>query len=139
MLRRLVRNPLVITLSLAALALVSVAAVHDDVAAKPTSTATTAPVPAPVADAGPPETAPIADADKRFAGTVREVLFAGSYVYVEVELAEGDARWVVGIDDPPRVGDRVQVRAHGERRDFHSARLDRDFERLLFGEFSPLG
>ncbi len=114
-------------LGLVASTVVAVAVIDGEADAKPAATVV----------AAPPETTPIREADKQFTGTVREVLFAGSYVYVEVELEGGEMRWVVGTDDPPRVGERVEVSAYGERRDFHSRRLDRDFARLLFGQFEP--
>lgn len=135
MLRRLFQQPLVLALGLVASTLVVVALIDGEADAKPAASVEDAP--APSASTAPPETAPIREADKHFTGSVREVLFAGSYVYVEVELEGGETRWVVGTDDPPRVGERVEVSAYGERRDFHSRRLDRDFARLLFGQFAP--
>lgn len=129
-----------ITLSLAGLAIVVVAAVDRSAEAKlpPAVVASAEPEPeiepiparAPTADS-------VAETDAEFEGRVREVLLAGSYAYFEVELASGEVRWVVTMDAPPTRGDQVRVEAFGERRNFHSRRLAREFERVLFGEYDP--
>jgi hypothetical protein len=61
-----------------------------------------------------------------FAGTVREVLPAGGYTYARV-----DDRWVVTLKKLA-VGDRVSVKGFGEKSSFHSARLSRTFDHLVF-------
>ena len=61
-------------------------------------------------------------------GVVAEVLLAGHYTYVRV----GDAWAVVmgSLDASP--GEAIHLQVQGSQRDFHSRRLDRDFERLYF-------
>src|SRR5690349_18415039 len=62
-----------------------------------------------------------------FSGTVREVLAAGSYTYARI-----DDRWVVTLKKPLRVGERVHVTGFGQKDSFHSARLSRTFDHLVF-------
>jgi hypothetical protein len=64
-------------------------------------------------------------------GHVAEVLPAGSYTYLRLEGDE-DGVWHVISDDPPYIGDRLRYHSYAERAPFHSARLDRDFPRLVF-------
>jgi len=78
-------------------------------------------------------TAPLVGADAvdlHGVGTAEEVLQAGSYTYVRVsDLSEG---WLVFAHRAPALGETVRWRGYAERRPFHSRRLDRDFERVVF-------
>ncbi len=61
-------------------------------------------------------------------GVVREVLAAGHYTYVRV-----DTQWAVVFGEVSAVpGHEITLRVQGSQDDFHSRRLDRDFERLFF-------
>lgn len=87
---------------------------------------------------GPPLAgiAPVADADRDFEGIVRERLPAGSYLYLAVE--HGDRmRWIATTGSDAELGTRVRVQSMGVRHDFHSRRLDRSFDELVFGVVSP--
>lgn len=69
-----------------------------------------------------------------FAGVVREARGAGAYVYLLVADDLGGQRWVATharIGAEP--GAAVDVRTFAVRTDFRSPRLDRTFDRLLFG------
>lgn len=66
-------------------------------------------------------------------GVVHEVQSAGHYTYVRVgpEGAEGSWAVVLGrLDATP--GSAMTLRVHGHKADFHSRRLDRDFDDLYF-------
>lgn len=75
--------------------------------------------------------------ERRFEGSVVERLSAGGYTYVAVADA-GVARWVATMGDAPPAGAAVRVEAFAASDDFHSPRLDRDFDRLLFGTVEPV-
>jgi hypothetical protein len=67
-------------------------------------------------------------------GWVEERLIAGSYVYLRVRTTEPAAvTWVasLAITTPERPHVRILVLGHAKQ--FHSRRLLRDFEPLLFG------
>lgn len=74
--------------------------------------------------------------ERLFEGSVVERLAAGGYTYVAVS-DEGVARWVATMGDAPQMGVAVRVEAFAASDDFHSPRLDRDFDRLLFGTVEP--
>lgn len=76
------------------------------------------------------ELAPASDA--RYDGVVRACLRAGSYSYLEVELADGAHRWAVSMGPALAVGTAVRVEVFGARTDFHSPRLGRTFATLDF-------
>ena len=65
-------------------------------------------------------------------GPVRQRLDVGSYLYLELEGADGERTWVVGVKRPIDVGDVVEANAFGARQDFWSARLQRRFPTLWF-------
>lgn len=103
-----------------------------------------APTPAPVpsvavaTNSGSPlaDITPVAAADREFEGIVRERLPAGSYLYLAVE--HGDRlRWIATTGSDAELGTRVHVQSMGVRHDFHSRRLDRSFDELVFGVVSP--
>jgi hypothetical protein len=71
------------------------------------------------------------------AGAVVERLAAGSYTYLAVSVDDGAPRWVVTMKPGFAVGDRVHVKNMGTRRDFHSKRLGRTFDELVFGVVRP--
>lgn len=80
--------------------------------------------------------APVADADRDFEGIVRERLPAGSYLYLAVE--HGDRlRWIATTGSDAELGTRVRVQSMGVRHDFHSRRLHRSFDELVFGVVVP--
>ncbi|MBL9027181.1 MAG: hypothetical protein JNL21_33610 [Myxococcales bacterium] len=70
-------------------------------------------------------------------GTVVERLPAGSYTYLALSGDDGRPRWVVTMKRGFSVGDRVHVKNMGTRRDFHSKRLGRAFDELVFGVVRP--
>ena len=66
-------------------------------------------------------------------GVVHELQPAGHYTYVRIGApgAEGDWAVVMGrLDAEP--GEALTLRVDGSKTDFHSRRLDRDFEQLFF-------
>ena len=74
-----------------------------------------------------------AERGQRLHGHITEKLPAGGYTYLELELADGDRTWVVLMSsETPEPGDAVDVVAMGSRSDFHSRRLDRRFDHLIF-------
>jgi len=73
-----------------------------------------------------------------FMGTVKELVPAGSYLYVAVGMEDGSDRWVATLGKPLRVGATVRVHAYAERTDFVSRRTGRTFARLLFGQVIDL-
>ncbi|HWB75578.1 MAG TPA: hypothetical protein VG755_11505 [Nannocystaceae bacterium] len=79
---------------------------------------------------------PVADADREFEGIVRERLPAGSYLYLAVEQ-DDRLRWIATTGSDAELGTRVRVQSMGVRHDFHSRRLDRSFDELVFGVVSP--
>ena len=74
--------------------------------------------------------------DREFTGIVRERLPAGTYVYLGVESERG-LRWVATTGSTAALGTHVHVQSMGTRRDFHSRRLDRSFDELVFGVVVP--
>lgn len=68
--------------------------------------------------------------------TVVEVLPAGSYTYLR--LAEPADRWFVVSSGAPAAGDTVAWRGFAELRGFHSTRLDRTFDHLVFATVATL-
>ncbi|WP_157596450.1 hypothetical protein [Plesiocystis pacifica] len=69
---------------------------------------------------------------RHFEATVESVVVAGSYRYLDLRLEGGDRRWAVIAAGAPAVGERVAVDAFGLETNFHSHRLDREFDELLF-------
>lgn len=88
-------------------------------------------------DASPPPPRPrmpaIEVASGSLHGTVLERLDAGSYTYLSVGASDGRQTWVVTLGAGAPVGTDVVVRRIGRRSPFHSRRLDRTFEDLVFG------
>lgn len=66
-------------------------------------------------------------------GSVREVLVTGHYTYVRIERDDAPAAWVVTLGESHQLGDAVEARVFGVKRDFRSARLGRTFDTLHFG------
>lgn len=92
------------------------------------------PDPQPALSANPlAEAAAPTDADRNFAGQVVERLDAGGYTYVAVDRGEGRSTWVATMGRGAEVGSRVRVEGFGVKEDFHSRRLDRRFDRIVFG------
>lgn len=93
--------------------------------------------------AAPPASNPLAtaqapaQAESNFVGVVRERLPAGSYAYLAVDDA-GTRRWVATMGAGAPSGTQVQVRAYAVADDFHSRRLDRRFDRVVFGAVEPV-
>lgn len=91
----------------------------------------TAPEPPSTAGEGMPALDP--GATNLVRGEVVALAPAGPYTYVRLDGAEPET-WVVVLGTPAlRVGDTAAFRVYGERLGFRSARLARDFDRLLFG------
>ena len=76
-------------------------------------------------------------ATRRFTGTVRQALPAGGYRYLLVDEDGGAATWVVSLQQRVAAGQRVDVRQFATANDFHSARLARTFDHLVFAFISP--
>lgn len=72
-------------------------------------------------------------------GQVTDVLDAGSYTYLGWLDDEGEQRWLATLSSStiPALGSQASFVQLGERQDFHSARLERDFSRLGFGFSGP--
>ncbi|MFT5686284.1 MAG: hypothetical protein ACI8RZ_007240 [Myxococcota bacterium] len=69
-------------------------------------------------------------------GVVTEVLSAGPYSYVGYNIAsDGEVRWLasLALQEAPATGSTAEFVRYGQRQDFHSDRLDRDFPVLFFG------
>ncbi len=66
-------------------------------------------------------------------GVVHEVLPAEHYTYVRVGAPGTDGDWAVVMGTLDAVtGQAITLSVQGSQHDFHSRRLDRDFERLFF-------
>jgi hypothetical protein len=85
----------------------------------------------------PPPTNPFAEARERaerwytIEGEVEERVPAGPYLYLRVRSAEAE-HWVVALKGTVPTRRDVRMTVLGHTRDFHSARLGRDFDELLF-------
>lgn len=65
-------------------------------------------------------------------GTVDERLAAGPYVYLRLREPDGGETWLVSLKVTTPSQTRVRALVLGQADHFHSARLQRDFEPLLF-------
>jgi hypothetical protein len=65
-------------------------------------------------------------------GTVDERLAAGPYVYLRLRESDGSKAWLVSLKATTPNEDHVRALVLGQADHFHSARLKRDFEPLLF-------
>lgn len=66
-------------------------------------------------------------------GVVQEVQSAGHYTYVRIGAPGSEGDWAVvmgALDTAP--GEVLTLSVQGSQHDFHSRRLDRDFEQLFF-------
>ncbi|MEM7151269.1 MAG: hypothetical protein AAF799_00430 [Myxococcota bacterium] len=89
--------------------------------------------------AGPPTNLEPPSSDQaQLSGVIRECLPAGGYTYLRLELDDGAFPWVVTMAKSIEPGQRVAVESLGTKHDFHSNRLDRDFDELVFGIVRPL-
>ncbi|MEW5851757.1 MAG: hypothetical protein AB2A00_23410 [Myxococcota bacterium] len=70
-------------------------------------------------------------------GTIRQVLSAGPYRYVQCQLEDGSEVWVATLGGEHRVGMRASITRFARRQDFHSRRMDRTFTDLWFGIVRP--
>jgi hypothetical protein len=123
-------------MTLAGLAAVSVAGCDraaDEVGAGVDRAAAVAMTKNPFTEVEPPR-----DGDKLLRGEIVEILRAGTYTYASVACDDGTTRWVVTMRRGLSVGHRVDVTNMGVRRDFHSKRLDRTFDELVFGVVRPV-
>lgn len=70
---------------------------------------------------------------KTLGGVVHEIESVGHYTYVRVGApgTEGDWAVVMGTLDTA-AGEAITLSVQGSQTDFHSRRLDRDFDRLFF-------
>jgi len=64
-------------------------------------------------------------------GVVDERLVAGGYTYLAVNDGASQ-RWVAVMGPGEPAGTAVVVHAFGTKQNFHSPRLDRDFDELVF-------
>ena len=66
-------------------------------------------------------------------GVVHELQSAGQYTYVRLGAEGVDGEWAVVLGRvEAQLGSAMTLRVHGHKTDFHSRRLDRDFEDLYF-------
>lgn len=68
-----------------------------------------------------------------FEGDIVEALDAGSYVYLRLRSTGVQDRWVATLRGARPTGAAVSVTVFGQAAHFHSARLGRDFDPLIFG------
>lgn len=99
-----------------------------------------APLPAPQAVSPDPEHSDMpamAPTDvKRLDGTVAEVLDAGRYTYVRLDTEVG-SRWAVSMGELDlELGEAAAFDIHYQQEGFHSRILDREFDRLFFGQLA---
>jgi hypothetical protein len=76
--------------------------------------------------------APLREPERDFDGVVRQRLPAGGYAYLQVQGPDS-TRWVATMGGGEAPGTAVHVRGLATREDFHSRRLHRRFERVVFG------
>jgi hypothetical protein len=107
-----------------AVALTMACSAHD----APASRADTSGVNPFAAHAAPPE-------QRRWLeGSVEERIIAGSYVYLRLRTSEPDETlWVASLAATTPEARRVRVLVLGSAEHFHSRRLNRNFDPLLFG------
>lgn len=74
--------------------------------------------------------------DERGESVVLETLSASRYTYMRLEGAPKGTWHVVMMGDP-EPGDRVAWRGYAALDDFHSEKLGRSFERVVFTSISP--
>jgi hypothetical protein len=65
-------------------------------------------------------------------GTVRARLDAGPYAYLRLRQADGGEAWLVSLAATTPKQQRVRAIVLGRAEHFHSRRLERDFNPLLF-------
>jgi len=66
-------------------------------------------------------------------GVVHELQSAGHYTYVRVGAPGTDGDWAVVLGAlETSLGAAITLSVQGSQTDFHSRRLDRDFEQLFF-------
>ncbi|MCH9683336.1 MAG: hypothetical protein K0V04_18010 [Deltaproteobacteria bacterium] len=89
---------------------------------------------------GPPSgLIPPAEGRRQLVGVIEERLPAGGYLYLRLQPEDGASQWVVTLGGSAGVGSRVEVDNLGSRRDFHSRRLGRRFDDLVFGVVRVVG
>ncbi|MEZ4316288.1 MAG: hypothetical protein R3F61_02240 [Myxococcota bacterium] len=89
------------------------------------------PAPAPVQSAPDvPHGAPAASAAVP-GGTVRETMDSGGYTYVRLDSCGSDV-WVAGPESKVAVGDTVRIDGNMRMDGFHSPKLDRTFDSIVF-------
>lgn len=74
--------------------------------------------------------------DERGEARVLRTLRAGRYTYLTLEGAP-EGTWHVVSSDAPERGQRLRYRGYGELRSFHSKRLGRTLERVVFTSIQP--
>jgi len=74
----------------------------------------------------------------RFEGTVTQNLAAGHYSYMQVAPTDGRAPvWLATMGKGEDSGTAVAITAYSAVQDFHSRRLGRRFDQVLFGQARP--
>jgi hypothetical protein len=66
-------------------------------------------------------------------GTVKSVVNAGGYSYIEVDQG-GKTVWVAANETPMKQGDKVQWQGASEMRNFTAKSLGRTFDQILFAQ-----
>ena len=67
-----------------------------------------------------------------FDGVVAERIRTGGYAYLRIDTGAA-SQWVATMGQGRPRGTQVHVASFGVRHDFHSNRLDRDFDTMVFG------
>ena len=76
----------------------------------------------------------MAERGERLQGQPVEIVRAGSYTYIDLELSDGQRRWVVLLGKPTLGPDEsLAIKVMGTRSEFRSNKLDRVFDELTFG------
>jgi hypothetical protein len=70
-------------------------------------------------------------------GRVIERIVTGPYAYLRLREASGQDVWLVSLAATAPTTDDVRVFVLGQAEHFHSRRLHRDFDRLLFAAVRP--
>lgn len=74
--------------------------------------------------------------DERGEARVRQTQKAGRYTYLRLEGAP-QGTWHVISTRAPEVGQTLRYRGYGELHTFHSKRLGRTFDRVVFTSIQP--
>ncbi|PHQ56247.1 MAG: hypothetical protein COA30_04800, partial [Sulfurimonas sp.] len=66
-------------------------------------------------------------------GVVEETMSSGGYTYMKVQEGK-DSYWIAMTNRNIKKGDKISYRGQGLMKNFHSNKLNRTFETILFAE-----